>query len=229
MPNNGFRGLIMAFLVTGLGGCGGMPIGPDLARPPSPFGDTPIIRLVSTSPDDNAPPIEIFHGNAADIAVLPNTPVSPEKSLDALITWQAFDGGVADGQAYWLVGANVFRTPDRSSYAVLRFPSSARFTSKSTTHADLMVLSCEMRTGYPPPALPASENASEDTVAESIGGENKGEEPKKDCDFNSREDINRFLPLLMTAARQDNMEGQKKTGDDSETHYQWEKIDILIP
>ncbi|MDV6332481.1 hypothetical protein [Asticcacaulis sp. 201] len=234
MPNKGFRGLIMAVLATGLASCGGMPIGPDLARAPSPFGDAPIVRLVSTSPDDKAPPIEIFHGNATDTAVLPITPVSPEKSLDALITWQAFDGGVTDGQAYWLVGANVFRTSDRSSYAVLRFPKSARFAPKSTTHAELMVLSCDMRTGYTPSALPASAHTPEDTVAgspvtENMGMENEDDEPKKDCDFNSREEIDNFLPLLMKAAHQNSADTRKKTTDDGESHYQWEQVDILIP
>jgi hypothetical protein len=70
--------------------------------------------------------IDITRGAQADTGSLINVFTNTEKPFQAGVSYQALTPIVAetnaDAKAYWLIGFNSSRTPDRSTYMILRYP-----------------------------------------------------------------------------------------------------------
>jgi hypothetical protein len=233
----GFNFLYIAVLSVGLSGCSFFAIGPDLDKTPTPFGPAPIVRLILQGAD--TPPIEIRHSNTGDTALVPASPMSKDKSFDASMTYYAFKPAIEDHKDYWLVGINIFKTTDRSAYAVIRYPQGTQFTSGHSTAAEMLIMSCAMRGVYPPLTQPLrqEEAISDNTpVSESADNQNGNgwtmaptTSDDKICDFNSQDELYAFLPDLIRAAANEVENNKKKGEDEQSSDYRWEPIRIVIP
>ena len=135
-------GLLAAVLAaTTVSACSMFPVGPDLAKAPSPFGDAATIHIVDDKGDTLA---DITHQPTGDRGVMTFGDFD-SKTYKADVTWHAFDSGLKDDKVYWLAGVNLFQTADRSAYAVLRFPKGTN--QDLPFKADMMVINCGIRNG----------------------------------------------------------------------------------
>ncbi|MFT4076222.1 MAG: hypothetical protein QM647_11915 [Asticcacaulis sp.] len=223
------------WLGLALSACSTLPIGPDLAKAPTPFGDAPLIRLITNDPE--TPPIEIRHTDTGDSAILPVSPMSKDKPFNATITYYGFTANTDDHQDYWLAGANIFQTADRSAYAVIRYPHGAEFQSGSHTNGEMLIVTCAMRGVYPPLTRPQKEDTPNDATA-SISSDHQDESglnitplasDDKACDFNSQDELYAFLLQLVRAAADEAASNKKKSENDRSSDYEWQTIRIVIP
>jgi len=220
MGMNSVKVLVIAALAVALSGCSLFPIGPDLAATPSPFGDAPVVRLLDPDSDDQ--PVEIQHTAAGDTTIIPVSPMSAGKSFNAGLTWHGFDGGLKDGKDYWLVGINLFRTPDRSAYALLRFPHGTAFAPHSESRdAEMLMMTCTMRN----PELALGFDPSEDDEDdEDVAGANS-----KPCDFETLDEVYAFVPQVLAASVKEDQDNAGKAEDDQSHDYKWEPVRIVVP
>ena len=235
MRMSDFSFLAIAVFSLGLSGCSFMPLGPDLEKAPTPFGNASTIRLIPDVPD--SPPIEIKHMTSGDSALIPVTPMSKDKPFNAAITYYRFTANTDDNQDYWLAGANIFQTADRSAYVVIRYPHGAQFLSGSDTNAEMLIVSCAMRGVYPPFTTPREEDALNNTTAAASsdyqnenGWSTAPSAPDdKACDFNSKDELYAFLPQLIRTAFDEAESNKKKSKNDQSSNYEWQSIRIVIP
>src|SRR4051812_41640177 len=110
-------GLLGAIAVAPtLSACSMFPVGPDLAKAPSPFGDAATVHILD---DKGATIADLTHQPSGDRGVMTFGDFD-SKTYKADATWHAFDSGLKDDKDdYWLAGINLFQTADRSAYAVL--------------------------------------------------------------------------------------------------------------
>ncbi|WKL55899.1 hypothetical protein Q1W73_09290 [Asticcacaulis sp. ZE23SCel15] len=89
--------------------------------------------------------IEIERGPTEDVATLEHV-LSDTKSYLAGVTYHSFTPIIsetnAERKAYWIVGLNLSRTPDRSVYSVIRFPYEQTFNKGSETEIEYLKLDC---------------------------------------------------------------------------------------
>ncbi len=212
------RVVIVVGLALALPACSMFPLGPDLARAPTPFGDAPVVQLVG----DDGQTTEIRHGDAGDTAVLNFDAVDKEKTFDAGITWLPISSGGDPAHDYWLGGVNIFRTADRSAYVVLRYPHGLKIARpmKSDTF-ETIIMTCQMR-GVDPAAAFMPQASSDDASSSS----SSSDAPQKPCDFATRADLDAFVPEMMTTALKAEKAGAD-SGDDSD--YHWQKVTVVLP
>ncbi len=155
MRFNGFQVFALLSLVLSVCGCTAQGahddsvVGPDLSHngPFSAAQDIVLTGIVSTATD--APPpvrITIVRGDHEDVATLENV-VSYTKPYLAGVTYHAFTPIIAetnaDQKAYWIIGLNMTRTPDRSIYTILRYPYGLRIEPGLTSDAfEYLSLDC---------------------------------------------------------------------------------------
>ncbi len=221
-----------------LSGCSMFPVGPDLAKAPSPFGNAATIHIIDDKGDTIA---DIMHQSAGDTAVLRFGDFD-SKTYKADMSWHEFDGGMKDGQDYWVAGVNLFQTADRSAYAVLRFPHGADMDLPMK--ADMMVINCGMR--IDPDDM---ENALDSDTSDSDDGASGDETAGKDdsggtaeesqaksmakqlttCDFDTLDQVYAFLPDMLAKAKQEAEDNKGKEDSDKSNDYEWEQVTIKIP
>jgi len=124
-------------------------VGPDLGHD-GPFAAAHDIVLTGMAPTatDGPPPVRIaiVRGDHEDVATLEHV-ISDTKPYLAGVTYRAFTPIIAetnaDQKAYWIVGLNLTRTPDRSVYTVLRYPHDLRIEPGLTSDAfEYLSLDC---------------------------------------------------------------------------------------
>jgi hypothetical protein len=164
-------------------------IGPDM-QIPGPFGSH-TVHLTADEPAATMR-IDIRPGatpDTAEEATLTGV-FSDTKTYLAGVTWHAFTPIVAETNAtrmdYWIVGLNLSRTPDRSIYAVLRFPHGADVTTTGAK-VEYALLSCD--------DLGLARRARFGTV--SLDPAPKPE--AGDCEFNSLKEAYLVTPKVLKA------------------------------
>jgi hypothetical protein len=104
--------------VSGLAGCSGIAIGPELASTPSPFGTFSKVHVMGENLE-----VDISHATPYDTAVIYASDLGA-LPYDAEITYQYLTPAVAETNAeryqYWLVGFNLYKSADRSYYMIIR-------------------------------------------------------------------------------------------------------------
>lgn len=231
-----FGGLMaIAALAVSLSACSMFPVGPDLAKAPSPFGDAATIHVIDDKGDTIA---DITHQATGDTGVM-HFGDFDSKTYKADLTWHAFDPGLKDKQDYWLAGVNLFQTADRSAYAVLRFPHAA--DKDLPFKADMMVINCGMRIDPDDVAdaidsddsssSSSSDDSSADPTAETAEESQAKAMADKmtGCDFDTVDEVYKFLPDMLTKAKQEAADNEGKADDDKSNDYEWEKVTIKIP
>ncbi len=195
-------------LAVGIGGCEKAPsvwdrvvVGPDLDTP-GPFvaahnltitGDE--IAIPAADPPKTMR-IELTRGLNGDSANLIGV-LSDSKSYLAGVTYHAFVPVIAEINAqrfdYWSVGFNLTRTPDRSIYALMRFPHGTAFAPGSQPDGvEYALLSCDdldfaRRSQYPDDG-PDSDRVKLDPAPAAEAG---------DCEFNSRHEADTVTPVIL--------------------------------
>ncbi len=230
-----FGGLLAAVAAAvSLSACSMFPVGPDLAKAPSPFGDAATVQIVDDKGDTIA---DITHQPTGDTGVM-HFGDFDSKTYKADLTWHAFDSGTKDKQDYWLAGVNLFQTADRSAYAVLRFPQGA--DKDLPFKADMMVINCGMRID---PDDMADAMTSDDSSSSNDSGSSEDsssgsaeEDQAKamadqltSCDFDTLDQVYTFLPDMLAKARQETEDNKGKDEDDKTNDYEWEQVTIKIP
>ena len=232
-----FGGLLTAVAAAiSLSACSMFPVGPDLAKAPSPFGDAAQVQVIDDHGDTVA---DITHQPTGDTGVL-HFGDFDSKTYNADVTWYAFDPGLKDQQDYWLAGVNLFKTADRSAYAVLRFPRSAGM--RPPAKADMMVINCgmridpdEMSDAMTSDTAEDSSSSSEDNSSgneDSSAGEIQAKamaEQLTGCDFDTLDQVYKFLPDMLAKANQEVIDNKDKGEDEKTNDYEWEKVTIKVP
>ena len=234
-----FGGLLAAVTVAvSLSACSMFPVGPDLAKAPSPFGEAATIHVVDDKGDTVA---DITHQPTGDTGVM-HFGDFDSKTYKADLTWHAFDSGMKDKQDYWLAGVNLFQMADRSAYAVLRFPHGA--DKDLPFKADMMVINCGMRIDPDDMAdaidsddssSSSSDDSSSDDSSSSSSPSAEEDQAKAmadkltGCDFDTLDQVYAFLPDMLAKAKQEVEDNKGKADDDKSNDYEWEKVTIKIP
>lgn len=237
-----FGGLLTAVAAAiSLSACSMFPVGPDLAKAPSPFGDATRIQVVDDQGDTVA---DITHQPTGDTGVL-HFGDFDSKTYNADVTWHAFDPGLKDQQDYWLAGVNLFKTADRSAYAVLRFPHSSGMSLPAK--ADMIVINCGMRidpdemsdamtsdsmTSDMAEDSSSSSDSSSASPEDSSAGEIQAKamaEQLTGCDFDTLDQVYTFLPDMLAKANQEVIDNKDKGEDEKTNDYEWEKVTIKVP
>ena len=183
-------------------------VGPDL-DPVGPFAGAGNVHIgapttngssASSSASDDLPYLDITPNAAGDTGRLAKIVASTDKPFDAGVTYYRFTPVVAEtnaeAHAYWLVGLNLSRTPDRSAYIVLRYPARLAIQPGLSSDAfEYAALTCADLDVARRPAVsfaPAKEGAPQapDTPPD----------PKPeagDCEFNSRAEMATLTPLIL--------------------------------
>ncbi len=214
-----FRTVLSAVvLAASLAACSMFPLGPDLTKSPSPFGDAPTIRFGG----DGGQVTEIHHSDAGDTAVLDfSDPGGPRnKSFDAGITWIPVANPGDSSHDYWLAGINIFRTADRSAYLLMRYPRGLKIARPMKSDAfETMMITCHMR-GVEPFGFRASDetDSSGGTSASSSSSDGKV------CDFADRGDLDAFLPQVLDKAK-----NAAASSSDDDDDYKWQPVTIELP
>ena len=230
-------GLLGAIAVAAtLSACSMFPVGPDLAKAPSPFGDAATVHILDDKGETLA---DIAHQAPGDRGVMTFGDFD-SKTYKADVTWHEFDSGLKDDNDYWLAGINLFQTADRSAYAVLRFPRGA--DHDLPFKADMMVINCTMRTdgdddqddtsAVADDSSSASSSDSSSSPAVDDAVEAKAKEMADQltgCDFDTLDQVYAFLPGMLTKAAQEAKDNEGKSEDDKSSDYEWEKVTVKIP
>lgn len=212
-----FRAVLSAIVAAaGLSACSMFPVGPDLTRAPSPFGDAPLVHFVGS----DGTTTEITHAANGDTAVLDLDPVNNGKTYEAGITWLPVANPGDRDHDYWLAGINIFRTADRSAYLILRYPHGLKITRPMKSDAfETMLITCHMR-GVEPLGFRASDEADSSDGTSSSSSSSDG----KVCDFADRGDLDGFLPQVLDKAKT-----AAASGSDDDDDYKWQPVTIELP
>jgi hypothetical protein len=144
--------------------------------------------------------ITITPGAQADTGTLINVFTNTEKPFLAGVSYQAFTPIVAEtndaAKAYWLVGFNASRTPDRSTYMILRYPRDLKIAPGLSSDAfEYVTLACGDLTVARRPA---------DYYKPKPQGVPETPEPAPDpapeagpCEFNSHAEAGKMTPLVL--------------------------------
>ena len=221
--------LAAAAAAVSLSACSMFPVGPDLAKAPSPFGDAATVQIVDDKGDTIA---DITHRPTGDTGVM-HFGDFDSKTYKADLTWHAFDPGMKDKQDYWLAGVNLFQTADRSAYAVLRFPQGA--DKDLPFKADMMVINCGMRIDPDDMADAIESDDSRSSSDDSSSGSAEEDQAKAmadqltSCDFETLDEVYAFLPDMLEKAQKEAEDNKSKSDEDKSNDYEWEKVTIKIP
>lgn len=207
-----------------LSACNMFPVGPDLAKAPTPFGNATQIGLVNEAESLD---VEIRHLPDGDRVTL-TYPLLGQKPYEGDVTYHAVEASGDD--ANWLLAANVFQSADRSVYALLRYPKTATFTPGSETQAEIMLMTCVMR-------MPSeeemkakygdSEAASEEEQSALLAGAMV--EIMGACDFNTVDEVHAFAPKMIAAAKLEvETNATKTTDEERENNYEWKPVVIKV-
>lgn len=200
-------------LAAALSACGMFPVGPDLTKAPSPFGSAPVVHFIG---DDNKV-TEIRHTALGDTAVLDfSSGGESGRSYEAAITWLPVGNGGDAAHDYWLAGANIFRTADRSAYLVMRYPHGLKLAPPMKSDAfETMLVTCHMR------GVEAFPSFDEDEASDGSSSSSPDSAPKKVCDFADRADLDAFVPTVLAKAQSADADG--------DTDYKWDHVTIELP
>ncbi len=206
-------------------------IGPELGRD-GPFTAAREVVMTQTFTyyGDGVPDSErtrrvtLTHGAQADTGELINVFTNTEKPFLAGVTYQAFTPIVAetnaDANAYWLIGFNASRTPDRSTYIVLRFPKDVAIKPGLNSDAfEYVALSCGDLTVARRPAdyyKPKPENAPATPEPALDPAPEAGP-----CEFNSHAEADRLTPLVLK--RYDEIKHY-----DGAPSLNWQKVHVAV-
>ncbi|ESQ87082.1 hypothetical protein ABAC460_21165 [Asticcacaulis sp. AC460] len=228
--------LVLALILATVTGCQMLPLGPDLASAPSPFGESPRIELTGVKTGNESDRIEILHTPQGDTTLIHTDVLDVVRTFDAQLTWQPVPTGTPGFERqfdYWLVGINVFRSRDRSAFAVFRFPQDWQSAPGSASDAGMIVITCEMM-GFSPGAKaveeaataePPSEAVSVPTIEPDIPDDNA----PPSCGFASLEELQTYLPVLMAKAAEETRANRGLPEDEKGSTYAWSPIRVRIP
>jgi hypothetical protein len=220
-----FKFMTVAAAMLALSACNMFPVGPDLAKAPTPFGDAAQVDLVN---EQESLDLEIRHLPGGDRITL-TYPMLGQKPYEGAVTYHAIDGGTDDTN--WLVAANVFQSADRSVYAILKFPKGTTFAPGSETEAEIMMLTCTMRMPSEEELKAKYENTDEDASEEDQAAlmASALTDIMGACDFNSVEEVHAFAPKAIAAAREEEEINAKVPASRREDNYEWKPVTIRVP
>ncbi|ESQ87083.1 hypothetical protein ABAC460_21170 [Asticcacaulis sp. AC460] len=206
-----------------LSACNMFPVGPDLAKAPTPFGSAAQVDIVN---EEESMDVEIRHTPEGDRITL-TYPMLGQKPYEGDVTYHAI--GEGKDEVNWLIAANVFQSADRSVYAILTYPKGTSFTPGSETQASIMMVTCVMRMPSEEEIeakYSGNENASEDEqsqmLASALGDIMSG------CDFNTVEEVHAFGPKVLAAAQEEADINAKVPASRQENNYEWKPVTITV-
>ena len=230
----------LAFLPAVLSGCSKPAsdrfntyiVGPDL-NPAGPFAGTGIVHIgapptdgnsASSSASDDLPYLDITPNVTGDTGRLARIVVSTDKPFDAGVSYYRFMPVVAetnaDARTYWLVGLNLSRTPDRSTYIVLRYPAGLAIhpglSSDTFEYAALTCIDLDVARRSAASFAPHKDGEAQTSDASPDPKPEAG-----DCEFNSRAEMAKLTPLILK--RYD----QIKHYDDAPT-LDWQAVHVDV-
>lgn len=239
----------VAALCLGMSACMMLPMGPELDKAPSPFGDAALIQLVSDNGSQN-----ITHGPDGDTMILDigsdKTDTFSRQLYEGQLTYRRIVVDATSEYDFWLMGLNVFRTKDRSYYGILRLPKNVRMVSGTSTEAGLLVLTCAGLEDIKPKPEPG-ENSGDSWLED---GNPNALSSLAQCDFATLDGVLDAAPKLVAAAMQAEAEATEAdaaeaeadeaeneatesedyldftpSDDNSSSLHQWEKVTIVVP
>ncbi|HVZ29335.1 MAG TPA: hypothetical protein VG839_03005 [Asticcacaulis sp.] len=204
---------LYAVALLGLSGCNNpvfddeSVIGPDLGRD-GPFNAAHEVVMTQgfTYHTEGMQEVErtrritITHGAGADGGVLINVFTNTEKPFLAGVSYEAFTPIIAetndDAKTYWLVGFNASRTPDRSTYMLLRYPKDVKIAPGLSSDAfEYVALECSDLLVARRPAdyyKPKPENAPATPEPAPDPAPEAGP-----CEFNSHAEADKMTPQVL--------------------------------
>ncbi|EGF93324.1 hypothetical protein ABI_17640 [Asticcacaulis biprosthecium C19] len=219
-----FKRVAAAAAMLTLSACNMFPVGPDLAKAPTPFGNAAQVDIANA---DEGMDVQIRHTPDGDRITL-TYPMLGKKPYEGDVTYHAIDGTAAETN--WLIAANVFQSADRSVYAILKYPKGTTFAPGSETEGSIMMVTCVMR--MPSEAeieakYNADDNATEEEQSEMLAsalGDIMG-----GCDFNTIEEVHAFGPKVLAAAQEEADINAKVPASRQEDNYEWKPVTITVP
>ena len=181
-------------------------VGPDLGRG-GPFTGASEVHIGAPEADpsasssaSSAPYLDITPNAAGDTGRMARIVASTDKPFDAGVSYYRFTPVVAETNAeahtYWLVGLNLSRTPDRSTYIVLRYPANLAIQPGLSSDAfDYIALTCADLDVARQPAASFAPRKDGEAQASDAPPDPKPE--AGDCEFNSRAEMARLTPLIL--------------------------------
>ncbi len=229
--------LLAAGMTLVLSGCMMFPLGPDLAKAPSPFGNAPKVTLVDPEKGQD---ITIVHGPGGDTAVIEAsgivTGIGSRSTFEAGVTWYRLDGKDPDHDD-WLVGLNIFKTLDRSAYVIMRYPRGLKITQPLDSDAfEMMPITCNMRGVDPFAKAPEAEamasyvDGAAETPAPEIASAPAPETQERACDFVDMDEVRAVASdVLVKAQARDRATGEGASGDEISDDYKFAQFRVRIP
>jgi hypothetical protein len=228
--------LILALIAATVSGCQMMPLGPDLARAPSPFGESASIYVETGTRGKDLAFARITHTASGDTATVHADLFQVGRDFDARLTWYPFAGGRADLDVpydYWLTGINILQSADRSAYVILRLPKGWTPRPGTASKAEVMYVTCEMMGFYYPFTrakaveyeAPAEEDGPEPLRPEGPSKFMSTELEAETCDFGAVEEVHAVAPQILLDADQAGM----PSSESSIANYRWNPVSIRIP
>ncbi|ESQ75510.1 hypothetical protein ABAC402_08270 [Asticcacaulis sp. AC402] len=208
-----------------LSACNMFPVGPDLAKAPTPFGNAAQVDIANA---DEGMDVHIRHMPDGDRITL-TYPMLGKKPYEGDVTYHAIDGTAAESN--WLIAANVFQSADRSVYAILKYPRGTTFAPGSETQGEVMMLTCAMRMPSEEELEAKYENADKDASEEDqdILVASALSDIFSACDFNTVEEVHAFAPKAIAAAREEDEINARVPASRREDSYEWKPVTIRVP
>jgi hypothetical protein len=211
-----------------LSACTKAVIGPDLAHRPTPFVPNGTIELSDTYGVIQA---EVTARPVGDTATVRFEDLG-EKPYTATVTYHAFTPIIAESNTarkdYWLIGLNLTQTPDRSFYAVMRYPH-GKALEPGTTRNDFEFRLLDCGDLAKPPEEDASDAVNEEVEKKILQGDAPPNlfayrESNTFCTFERIEDVERHASRIL---RMDDVERRDaEAGLDTAALNRWSRLKV---
>ena len=226
---HGFSLVLVVACMGMLSACTKAVVGPDLAHRPTPFVAEGTVDLSDTFGVMQATIIARPEGDTATVRF----DDIGERPYNATVTYHAFVPIIAESNAdrkdYWLIGLNLTQTPDRSFYAIMRYPH-GKGLQPDTARDDFefRVLNCGP---YHPKAKAAEEDgnaaaqAVEETRTDIPANQVRHTETDTLCLFHRRNDVEQHANWIL---QQDDMLRREAMRDpEMVTDNGWSRLKVV--